>query len=392
MDGYLVTAESVTEGHPDKICDQISDGILDEYLVHDPNARVAVETLISKNTVVIAGEITANVTLDVATIARSILKEIGYIEEVAGLDFQKCMILTNINNQSPDIALGVQKENEQLGAGDQGIIYGYASDETENFMPLPIELAHEISKQLAKVRKNGSVWWLYPDGKSQVTVKYNDQGHPLYIDSIVLSAQHRENIENGYLHDVLMEDVLYRSIGQYITNETRIHINPTGRFIVGGPAADTGLTGRKIMVDTYGGIARHGGGAFSGKDATKVDRSAAYMARYVAKNIVAAKLAKRCEVSIAYAIGKEEPEAITINTFQTEEIDLRILQIIVDEVFSFKPIDIIKQLDLCRPRFKKTATYGHFGRQEKEFTWERLDKVPILKEMVSRIHTNSSLK
>lgn len=385
MSGYLVTAESVTEGHPDKICDQISDGILDEYLGYDPNARVAIETLISKNTVVIAGEVTANVTLDVATVARTILKEIGYTEEIIGLDSQKCMILTNVNNQSPDIALGVHKQNSRLGAGDQGIIYGYASNETESYMPLPIELAHKISKQLARVRKDGSVWWLYPDGKSQVTIKYNDQGQPLWIDSIVLSAQHQENIEYGYLCDILMEDVLCRSIGQYMSDKTRIHINPTGRFVVGGPAADTGLTGRKIMVDAYGGIARHGGGAFSGKDATKVDRSAAYMARYVAKNIVAANLAKRCEISIAYAIGKEEPEAITINTFQTEQIDLTLLQIIVEEVFSFKPLDIIKQLDLCRPRFKTTATYGHFGRQEKEFTWERLDKVPILKEIISRI-------
>lgn len=387
MNEYLITSESVTEGHPDKICDQISDGILDAYMECDSNSRVAIETMISKNTIMIAGEITSNVKIDVSKIAREIVKNIGYTDSSIGFDYKNCLILTNINTQSPDIAQGVNKNikldsfEKSIGAGDQGIMYGYACKETKNCMPLTIDLAHKLTMKLAEVRKDETVPWLYPDGKSQVTMKYNKSGEPLYITSIVISAQHNENVSYDYIYNSILNEVIYSVIdSKWLNCKTIIHINPTGRFVIGGPAGDTGLTGRKIMVDTYGGVAKHGGGAFSGKDPTKVDRSAAYMARYVAKNIVAAGLAKKCEVSLAYAIGMTEPEAININTFGTEQINIECINSIVKQVFSFSVNDILEQLQLKKPQFLKTASYGHFGRENQNFQWEKTDKSELLQE------------
>ncbi|BBF42463.1 S-adenosylmethionine synthetase [Lachnospiraceae bacterium KM106-2] len=388
MKEYLVTSESVAAGHPDKLCDQISDGILDAYLRIDKNARVAVETMASKNTVMIAGEVTAKGTVDVIKVARNIIKEIGYTSNECGLDYKNCLILTNLNTQSPDIALGVTKtstDNTLIGGGDQGIMYGYAVDETANYMPYTCELAHRLVMRLDHVRKEGIVPFLYPDGKAQVTMRYDQYDHPVRLESIVLSAQHHPSIQHEYLENVLMEEVI-RPVtgGRFLKGDTKIHINPTGRFVIGGPAGDTGLTGRKIIVDTYGGVAKHGGGAFSGKDATKVDRCAAYMARYVAKNVVAAKLASKCEIAIAYVIGGIEPESITINTFGTETISLSIIEEIVKESFSFSVSNIIKGLNLQRPQFQRTAVYGHFGREQEGFRWEATDMVDTLREKAAR--------
>lgn len=385
-DDYLVTSESVTEGHPDKVCDQISDAILDAYLAQDPKSRVAVETMVSTDMVVLAGEVTSRGTVDVVKTAREVIRDIGYTEKGKGFDADTCMIFTNLHNQSPDISMGVGKgtegEKEVLGGGDQGIMYGYASDETESLMPLPCSLANRLTMQLAAIRKQGKADFLYPDGKSQVTMRYRADGTPVSIESIVISAQHHEIVPKSVLEAVIRCLVIELVIDKrWLTEETRIHINPTGRFVIGGPAGDTGLTGRKIMVDTYGTIGKHGGGAFSGKDPTKVDRSAAYMARYVAKNIVAAGLAKRCEVALAFVIGGIEPEAVTINTFGTGTLSDAALSDLVENVFSFQVADIISQLELRKPQFQRTAAYGHFGRENQGFKWEDTDKAWILKQL-----------
>lgn len=385
-DDYLVTSESVTEGHPDKVCDQISDAVLDAYLAQDPKSRVAVETMASTDMVVLAGEVTSKGNVDVARTAREVIRSIGYTEKGKGFDADTCMIFTNIHNQSPDISMGVGRgtdgEKEIIGGGDQGIMYGYASDETKTLMPLPCSLANSLAMQLAAVRKQGKADFLYPDGKSQVTMRYRADGTPVSVESIVISAQHHEAVPQSVLEAVIRCLVIEPVIDKkWITEDTKIHINPTGRFVVGGPAGDTGLTGRKIMVDTYGTIGKHGGGAFSGKDPTKVDRSAAYMARYVAKNIVAAGLAKRCEVALAYVIGGVEPEAVTINTFGTGRLSDAALAALVENVFSFQVADIISQLELRKPQFQKTAAYGHFGREDQGFKWEETDKAWILKQL-----------
>lgn len=381
MKGSLVTCESVTEGHPDKVCDQISDGILDAYLAQDPRAHVAIETMASENTVMIAGEVTAGATVDMPHIARNIIRKIGYTEPGRGFDADSCVILTNVHNQSSDIKMGVDKHNDEIiGGGDQGIMYGYACDETLELLPLPCSLSHKLCMQLAKVRKNGVLPWLCPDGKSQVTIRYDDAGRPQKIKSIVLSAQHQDLREGiDYIRGQLYAHVVRPVIDATLLDDgATIHINPTGRFVIGGPAGDVGLTGRKIMVDTYGGVGKHGGGAFSGKDPTKVDRTAAYMCRYVAKNVVAAKLAQRCEVSVAFVIGGIQAEAIAVNTFGTGILPDEILTGIVEESFSFFVADMIKTLDLCKPQFLKTAAYGHFGRTG--FGWEKTDRVKSLLE------------
>lgn len=397
MDEYFITSESVTEGHPDKICDQISDGILDAYLKSDSNSRVAIETMVSKNVIMIAGEVRSKTKVNVVDIARDIVKNIGYIKEDLGFNYKNCLILTNINKQSLDIALGVDKieENnnsikEVLGAGDQGMMYGYAFDETESYMPLTCDLSNKITMKLTELRKSGEIPWLRPDGKSQVTMRYDRLGNPISIHSIVVSTQHDEDIDYEYMKTVIEHDVIRSVIEEkWIRYDTKIYINPTGRFVTGGPAGDTGLTGRKIMVDTYGGVGKHGGGAFSGKDLTKVDRSGAYMARYVAKNLVAAKLAKKIEIALSYVIGSPEPEAITINTFGTETINIKYIDEIVRDSFSFSVSNIIKELDLRKPQFLKTASYGHFGRENQGFRWEEIDKVEMLKEKARKYIYNN---
>ncbi|TCK88023.1 methionine adenosyltransferase [Natranaerovirga hydrolytica] len=384
MNTFLITSEAVTEGHPDKIADQISDGILDAYLQKDSQARVAIETMVSKNTIMIAGEISSNAKVDTVNVAREIVKDIGYEKDCIGFDYESVLIMTNINTQSSDIAQGVNanaNKEKSIGAGDQGIMYGFACDETHNYMPITMQLSNELAMRLAAVRKDKILPWLYPDGKTQVTMKYNEKGEPLYITSIIVSAQHDEKIDYDTIYSSIVKEVIYPVIdNKWMVPTTKIHINPTGRFVLGGPAADVGLTGRKIMADTYGGVGKHGGGAFSGKDPTKVDRSAAYMARYVAKNIVAAKLAQRCEVSLAYAIGQSEPEAITVNTFGTHQIQNEWINTIVREVFSFSVSDILEELNLRKPQFIKAAAYGHFGKEDMNFQWEQLDKVECLQE------------
>lgn len=380
MDGILITCESVTEGHPDKVCDQISDGILDAYLSVDPQAHVAVETMASQNTVMIAGEVTSREQIDLQSTARGVIREIGYVRPGLGFDADRCLILTNVHNQSPDIAMGVNKETtEQIGGGDQGIMYGYACRDTPELMPLPCALAHRLCRKLAEVRKNGELPWLLPDGKSQVTIRYDREGRPGKITSVVLSAQH-EDIDAGIeaVRKGLYENVIQKVIDpELLDGDVKIHINPTGRFVVGGPAGDVGLTGRKIMVDTYGGIGKHGGGAFSGKDPTKVDRTAAYMCRYVAKNIISAKLAERCEVSVAFVIGGIQAEAVAVNTFGTGVLPDDLLTQLVLETFSFSVADMIRTLDLRRPQFRNTAAYGHFGREG--FGWEKTDRAEDLR-------------
>lgn len=385
-EALFITSESVTEGHPDKVCDQISDGILDEYLKQDPRSRVAVEAMASKDILMLAGEVTSKGHVDVVKTAREIIREIGYTEHGKGFDADTCLILTNIHNQSPDISMGVTKdqdgEKEVIGGGDQGIMYGYASDETKSLMPLPCSLANQLTMRLAYVRKKGNAGFLYPDGKSQVTFRYGPDGKPLSIHSIVVSTQHSEEIPHSVLEAFVRCVVIDPVIdSKWITPDTKIHVNPTGRFVIGGPAGDTGLTGRKIMVDTYGTVGKHGGGAFSGKDPTKVDRSAAYMARYVAKNIVAAELAGKCEVSVAYVIGQAEPEAVAVNTFGTGRIPDSHIEQLVQDVFSFGVADIIKTLELRKPQYRKTAAYGHFGRTDQGFRWEDTDQAWLLKQM-----------
>ncbi len=370
---YLFTSESVTEGHPDKMADQISDAVLDAVLKQDRTGRVACETLLKTGYIMIAGEITTKARLDFSKLARRVVKDIGYTDSSMGFDYNTCAVLVAVDQQSPDIAQGV----DTGGAGDQGMMFGYACDETPGLMPAPIQYAHAVTRQLAKVRKE-EVDFLRPDGKSQVSVEYRD-GKPYRIDTVVVSTQHAESASNKELHEVVRELVIARSLPRKLLDKkTRFHINPTGRFVVGGPMGDTGLTGRKIIVDTYGGMGRHGGGAFSGKDPSKVDRSAAYMGRYIAKNVVAGGLATRCEVQVAYAIGVAEPVSVLVETFGTAAVDEEKIARAVRRVFGLTPREIMEQLDLRRPIYEKTASYGHFGRNEKSFTWERTDKAEEL--------------
>nr|WP_321979839.1 methionine adenosyltransferase [uncultured Cohaesibacter sp.] len=374
----LVSAESVTEGHPDKVCDQISDAILDAYLSVDSEARVAAETVAAGDTVFLAGEITSRQRLDVEPIVRQTIREIGYTDPALGFDADHCFLITDLREQSPDIAQGVSRAGE-LGAGDQGIFYGFATDETPSYMPAPIYYAHKLTKALAEARHNGVLNWLRPDGKAQVTFVYDEKGLPTHISSIVVSTQHAPEVDQKMLVRGVLEQVICPYLQQWIQSDTRVHINPTGRFVEGGPKADTGLTGRKLMVDTYGGIARHGGGAFSGKDPTKVDRSAAYYARYIAKNIVAAGLAKKCEVSLAFAIGQTEPEMVDVNAFGTSAVDPDKLVYAVKELFPLTVSGMIETLNLRRPIYKQTAAYGHFGRETGVFPWEGMERAAILR-------------
>lgn len=377
---YL-TSESVTEGHPDKLCDIVSDSILDACLSEDKDAHVAVETMASKDMVFISGELTSKAKINPVELARKAILEIGYDAKEKGLDGTNCLIVTNIGMQSPDIAMGVNQHKGVIGAGDQGMMYGYACDETPEYMPLSISLAHKLSKRLSGVRKAGILPYLYPDGKSQVTVAYDDKGEAVGVSDIVISAQHNDQVSMEKLRADIKKEVIDVIIPYRMrTQDCKIYINPTGRFNVGGPEGDTGLTGRKIIVDTYGGIARHGGGAFSGKDPTKVDRSAAYMARYAAKNIVAAGLCRKCEINLAYAIGTPDPVSIKIDTFHTEEIPVCIIEEAARKVFDFSVAGIIENLSLTRVSYKPLASYGHFGRDELDLPWEKLDKVDSLLE------------
>jgi S-adenosylmethionine synthetase len=379
---YIFSSESVSEGHPDKVADQISDAILDAIISQDPKARVACETLVTTGMAVIAGEITTTAYADMSSIVRETIKEIGYNDSAMGFDWETCAVLTSIDKQSPDISMGVTEGEgmfKDQGAGDQGIMFGYACNETPELMPMPILLSHQLVKRLADVRKSGELHFLRPDSKSQVSIRYeNDK--PVYVDTVVISSQHTPDVSHETIKEGIIDAVVKKVIPANLMDEkTRIFINPTGRFVVGGPMGDCGLTGRKIIVDTYGGAGRHGGGAFSGKDPSKVDRSAAYMGRYVAKNLVAAGVCERCEVQVAYAIGVAEPVSVMVNTFGTGTIaESRIAQLI-REVFDLRPRAIIEQLDLLRPIYKLTAAYGHFGRELPEFTWERKDKAEIIR-------------
>ena len=391
MDKVLFTSESVTEGHPDKICDQISDAILDALLEQDPMSRVACETCTTTGIVMVMGEISTKAYVDIQKIVRDTVREIGYTRGKYGFDADTCGVITTIDEQSSDIAMGVDKaleakehtmseeEIDAIGAGDQGMMFGFATNETEEYMPYPISLAHKLSRQLTKVRKDGTLSYLRPDGKTQVTVEYDD-GKPSRLDAVVLSTQHDPDITQEQIHEDIKREVFDKILpADMVDDETKFFINPTGRFVIGGPHGDAGLTGRKIIVDTYGGYARHGGGAFSGKDCTKVDRSAAYAARYVAKNIVAAGLADKCEIQLSYAIGVAEPTSIMVDTFGTGKKSNQELVDLIRKYFDLRPAGIIKMLELRRPIYKQTAAYGHFGRNDLDLPWERLDKVDLLK-------------
>ncbi len=393
MEKRLFTSESVTEGHPDKMCDQISDAILDALLEQDPMSRVACETATTTGMVLVMGEITTNAYVDIQKIVRETVTEIGYTRGKYGFDAETCGVITAIDEQSQDIALGVDKaleakENtmsdadiDAIGAGDQGMMFGYASDETPELMPYPISLAHKLARKLTEVRKNGTLDYLRPDGKTQVTVEYDENGVPFRLDAVVLSTQHDPEVSQEQIHEDVKKYIFDTTIPEGMVDEnTKFFINPTGRFVIGGPHGDSGLTGRKIIVDTYGGMARHGGGAFSGKDCTKVDRSAAYAARYVAKNIVAAGLAKKCEVQLSYAIGVAHPTSIFVDTFETGLLSDEKLVEVIRENFDLRPAGIIKMLDLRRPIYKQTAAYGHFGRTDVDLPWEKLDKAENLKK------------
>ncbi|QTA37606.1 methionine adenosyltransferase [Thermosipho ferrireducens] len=392
----LFTSESVTEGHPDKVADQISDAILDAMLEQDPKSRVAVETLVTTGIAIVAGEVTTRAYVDIQDVVRKTIMDIGYTRAKYGFDGETCAVVSSIHSQSPDIALGVDKaleakkgelkaedELEIVGAGDQGMMFGYATNETEEFMPLPIVLAHKLAKKLSEVRKNGTVPFLRPDGKTQVTVEYDENEKPIRIDTVLISTQHEPDVTNQEIEEALIKHVIDPVLPENLRDDNlKILVNPTGRFVLGGPSADTGLTGRKIIVDTYGGAIPHGGGAFSGKDPTKVDRSAHYFARYVAKNVVAAGLADKFIIQVAYAIGKAQPVSIMINTYNTAKVaEEKILNAIL-ELFDFRPGAIIKKLDLLKPIYRKTAAYGHFGRNDPEFTWEKLDMVNELKKLL----------
>ncbi len=389
MDKRLFTSESVTEGHPDKVCDQIADAILDDIFSEDPSARVAVEVCATTGMVMVFGEVTTEHYSDIPTIVRGVLKDIGYNDSALGFDYKTCAVISSIQEQSPDIAQGVNLASDSdgdiydvRGAGDQGMMFGFACDETEELMPLPITLAHKLTSTLSEVRKNGELDWLRPDGKAQVTVEYED-GVPTRVDTIVVSCQHSEDVDMDELEREIIDKVINRAIpAEYLDDDTKIYINPTGRFVIGGPAGDSGLTGRKIIVDTYGGFCPHGGGSFSGKDPTKVDRSACYMARYVCKNLVAAGLCKRVELQVAYAIGMAHPVSVYVNTFGTGIASDDVIAKVVEEVFDFRPLAIINNLRLDTPIYRNTSNYGHFGR--KGFSWEETDKVDELKATLSK--------
>ena len=397
MEKRLFTSESVTEGHPDKICDNISDAILDAVIEQDPMSRVACETAITTDFVLIMGEITTKAKVDFEKIARETIREIGYDDDAKGFNCDTCQVKVRLDQQSTDIAMGVDqaleaRENQMteeqmdaIGAGDQGMMFGYASNETHELMPYPIALAHRLTKQLTKVRKDGTLPYLRADGKSQVSVEYDEQGKPVHLDAVVISTQHAPEISQKQIHEDIRKYVLDPVLPQeLVDDETRIYINPTGRFVIGGPNGDSGLTGRKIIVDTYGGYARHGGGAFSGKDCTKVDRSAAYAARYVAKNLVAAGLADKCEIQLSYAIGVAQPTSVMVDTFGTGKLSDNRLVEIIRENFDLRPAGIIKMLDLRRPIYKQTAAYGHFGRPDLDLPWEALDKAEQLKRYLNQ--------
>ena len=391
MEKLLFTSESVTEGHPDKICDQVSDAILDAMLAQDPMSRVACETLTNTGFVMVMGEITTKANVDIQQIVRDTVCEIGYTDSAIGFDGKNCAVMIALDKQSPDIAMGVDKALEaregdleddlDTGAGDQGMMFGFATNETEEYMPYPIALAHKLSRRLTEVRKDGTLSYLRPDGKTQVTVEYDENGKPIHLNAVVLSTQHAPEVSQEQIHEDIKKHVFEPVLPkELVDEETKFFINPTGRFVIGGPNGDSGLTGRKIIVDTYGGFARHGGGAFSGKDCTKVDRSAAYAARYVAKNVVAAGLADRCEIQLSYAIGVAQPMSVMVDTNGTGKLSDEKIVEIIRENFDLRPAGIIKMLDLRRPIYKQTAAYGHFGRNDLNLPWEKLDKVEVLKK------------
>jgi len=390
---FLFTSESVTEGHPDKVADQISDAILDAILAQDKYARVACETLVTTGLAMIAGEITTTARIDYPVIVRQTIKEIGYNDSSVGFDWETCAVLTSVDRQSPDIAMGVEGRGltPEQGAGDQGLMFGYASTSTENLMPMPIWYAHRLAERLAKVRKDGTLPFLRPDGKTQVTVRY-ENGMPKSIHAVVIAAQHNPDVKYEDLKEAIVEEVIKKTIPVNLLVDTRYLVNTTGRFVVGGPLADCGMTGRKIIVDTYGGRGYHGGGAFSGKDPTKVDRTTSYMLRHVAKNVVAAGLANRCEVQVAYSIGLPDPLSIMVYTYDTAVIPEEKILDIIKDTFSFKPAAMIQYLDLQRPIFKKTAAYGHFGRTDPDFTWEYVNKAEIIREKAGLTGPNPNLK
>ena len=380
----LISSESVTEGHPDKMCDKISDAILDELLLQDKDSRVACETAAKNGGVMVFGEITTQGYVDIPTIVRNTLKDIGYVKSEYGIEYETASVWVQITEQSPDIAIGVDEEiKKDQGAGDQGMMYGYATSETPEYMPLPIILSHKLTAKLTDVRKSGKIPFLRPDGKSQVSVEYDESGKPIRVDTVVISTQHSEKVTQEEIRREILRHVIEPVCSEWLDSNTTFHINPTGLFVRGGPYADAGLTGRKIIVDTYGGVGRHGGGAFSGKDPSKVDRSAAYAARYIAKNIVASGLADKCEVQLAYAIGVAEPVSINIDTFGTGRVSSKRLVEIVRKHFPLTPKDIISKLELKRPIYYKTAAYGHFGRDDSDFTWEKTDKIEVLKKEIS---------